>query len=675
MAAKLNFSAQLHRNLAIPLDTTTVFTELSELNSYVEQTDNSNTNLGGGNYGTDYSAGSSVYNGQIITFIDSSGSTTISTIYLVKEDPNTSTNSSLIAEELVINGSSAGGSSFTSVANQATFESTHESYSVGEFVYCNDTNKTFLKIVTDSTFTTAWLELLHVDSVIDESNIAAGAVTTSKIATDAITTTKIVDDAVTDAKITALSSSKLTGDIPTNLLPNWTITTVTVVADDEELYSAATSNATSVGDVVIVLNSADATVSNTKATYIKSIATVVDDVSDDSYWIELTMTNDGGFINAVTSTTTAGASINNTTGTLDLDLSLLDITIADSMSSGTGTDPDDFDNTKVKAWSGAYYNDDGSGARFQIKLGENEKLGGFSDGDFIDNNTSLGEILTKLLQKEIIPTYSNPTFTFTVKNATTTIPSIVEIGTTIPINDLRYNLTYDTNVVTENGSGGGGGPIAAAKIYETSNWSGSFITVDPFNTSTVVDGNDSYNFIFNTNKGFSANWSASIGPVVLNTYGDVYSQAQIAPHTDSRRQNIDTGTWLTRTISAKRRIFIYHGTDCDYSSSTAIRAGDTSLTNLPSDIWSGTGIYSAIAGNSNPSSTYNTIVVAIPTSNSVHITTTMDGSAWSVDDGFIPKDEIAVHGADGFTTTQYKVYVKTLDTPADGENQYKFEIS
>jgi len=558
----INFPTQFFRTNGIPLDSTTIFNKTAILTNYVEGTGDYSS----GNNGT------SVYEGQILVSTQDNDAK----IYIAKYDASvTGTHLTPVLLEDALNITTDG----TIHAEVDTSNFSGNKYSVGDYIYVTSTNKLYYR---ESTSNNSITDYVIVNSILDAN-----------------------------------------GKIPVSYLPDISITNVISVADDAELLSIATGNATQEGDVVVVASSANN--GGLKTSYLRnSHAAVNDNSTTFANWIQISVPD------LVTSNVTLG------------DLSTT-----------------------------AYYNN----GNFTVKLDAGETLGNYQEGDEIPNNTSIAEILTNLLQKRILPTYIRPNRVFSVTNNSVNIPSNVEAGYLIDVSELRYALTYDKN---------DGGNATQTRFYRDNNWTNVDVTV---NTTLTADGThnastslaDDFKVGEGSSNaiGFSADWSATEGVVKNDNLGDPDTANNISAILTSQYANGLNGTLLTKTTVGHRRLFIYWGSDLLPVDSNNIRNSLNGTSSISNTVWSDTLSYPYNFTTGSGNTTYKDIVIAFPDSigSLTKVEVNIFGQWTDVTTNFIAQSSVNVNGANNYIAASYKVYKNSFDAAANSELSYRLTIA
>lgn len=143
---------------------------------------------------------------------------------------------------------------------------------------------------------------------------------------------------------------------------------------------------------------------------------------------------------------------------------------------------------------------------FTVELGSGGTLGGFKTGDTVATDTSLENILKKLLMKQVPPTYSQPSIA--IANNGGTGSGNIEVGTTVTPNVRATFTQADAGELTgiqfkKNGSNVGTSQSTSPATY----------TEEPF--------------VLNAVTSFSAVASYSDGPVKDDNLGQPYPTGQI----------------------------------------------------------------------------------------------------------------------------------------------------
>ena len=257
----------------------------------------------------------------------------------------------------------------------------------------------------------------------------------------------------------------------------------------------------------------------------------------------------------------------------------------------------------------------------------------------IPAGTSVQEILTKLLCKEMNPTTTKPSVSVSITQG-----GKHEVGTEVSpsytVNFNRGSYTYgpDTNV--------------AASGYEVSDTFG--------NTADTATGSlTAFTVGDSTSYKVSAKASYSAGSMPVTNLGNDYPSGQI--------QASSTTLANSSTITGYRRYF--------YGSTTSVTPGN-SWTSADVRALSNKSTNAASSGEFSMSIPDNTkqVVVAFPASSNLSLTKVLDGNAsWSNITGNFELFTVNVEGANGYTAVAYKVYIWTPSATLQA-NTYKITL-
>lgn len=145
-----------------------------------------------------------------------------------------------------------------------------------------------------------------------------------------------------------------------------------------------------------------------------------------------------------------------------------------------------------------------------VELGTNGSVGGYKTGDTISAGTTVQQIITKLLAKQIPPTYTAPTIS--IANNGGPAAGSYEIGTSI---DPKLKATFTKN--------------DAGNLTNISISLGS--TVLSSGTTSPLSMTNMTSFILDNTTSFSASASYEEGPIKNDNLGDPYSVGHITAGT------------------------------------------------------------------------------------------------------------------------------------------------
>lgn len=259
-----------------------------------------------------------------------------------------------------------------------------------------------------------------------------------------------------------------------------------------------------------------------------------------------------------------------------------------------------------------------------VELGTNGAVGGYKTGDVIAAGTTIQQIITKLLAKQVPPTYAQPTVVIANNNGTAS--GSYEIGTTIT---PKLKATFTKN--------------DAGNLTEISIKKGSTVvgtgTTSPY---TVEDTN----FVLSANTSYNATVTYTAGAVKNDNLGSPYPTGRI---------NAGSKTSSNYTFTAYRQGYFYGVLDSS-SSEKPLTSDIIRSCNKKNGAYSSGNLPTIKASSvSNP----KRVFVACPSTNK-GITKVIMPSAMNADctASFVKQpNTITVEGANGYAGITYNVWV------------------
>ena len=318
----------------------------------------------------------------------------------------------------------------------------------------------------------------------------------------------------------------------------------------------------------------------------------------------------------------------------------------------------DANSTTYKNTTGLYYTEAGAtklnqlilGADVQVNLGAGNSLGGADDGYIFDDSMTFEEVLKKLVQKQIHPTYIKPTCSLNMSSNPS--PLVSNNSAKIYTYEIGQKIipTFTVNFVKNNA-----GNLNSIKLYKQIG-SGSKTQVD-----VKTDGLHSATFILpveilnGTEIKFIAEASYEDGGYLQDNFGD-----------DDPTGSIKAGTIVSNTItikSVRKAFWEFRDSAFSPSNSQEVRNGDKLVSSGPrqggSFVLQSNEIndlqITVVAG-------VRCVFFAYPAN--IKDLTYIKASAQSNNNilGNFVKTSVMVYGDNDLNLTEYKVYTYTPNT-------------
>ena len=277
----------------------------------------------------------------------------------------------------------------------------------------------------------------------------------------------------------------------------------------------------------------------------------------------------------------------------------------------------------------------GTGNGFEVNLGAGVGLGGFAAGDEITEDMTLAEFAKKLLIKQVPPTYTQPTISISRSGGTAN--GNVEIGTNV---NVSLSATYTQNDA---------GALTSIQFKKGSENVGEPSSTSPATYTESINS-------FDTSVSYTAVASYARGPVKNDNLGQPYPTGQIA-----------AGSKTSSAISFTpyRKGFYGAVSTKDATIDSAfVRSLASSTTSAPAN------------GNTwTIQIPIGTLRVAFAYPATLRDVTKVTDAATQYDvKTAFTLSTVSVEGANGYTGTNYKVYVTDFANPTTDANTYTVEI-
>jgi len=265
-------------------------------------------------------------------------------------------------------------------------------------------------------------------------------------------------------------------------------------------------------------------------------------------------------------------------------------------------------------------------ANIRVQLGEDESIGGFNDGDVISTNSSIHEVISKLVTKRIPPVLFQPTVSLTVDPGTN---ARMEVGERLT---LKITASF-----TQNDAG------QATRIRLIASKDGNVNTYELRNNSPF----DLYEIL------------SDISPLTLQVVVD-YAQGP------SKTDNLGRSDYfipegqigVSKVITGKRKSFIgKYLPNSGYRASTII---DTPISKFTMEVQGYEGLHD--------------IIMAFPENQNIAVDSIYyRNQGCDVTDLFTIERNVMIHGANNYTPIEYDVYRLTM--PEDLDQKMFFDVS
>lgn len=260
----------------------------------------------------------------------------------------------------------------------------------------------------------------------------------------------------------------------------------------------------------------------------------------------------------------------------------------------------------------------------KVELGTNGVLGGYKTGDTIVAGTNINQILTKLLAKQVPPTYTQPSVS--ISNNSGSANASYEIGTTVT---PKLKVTFNKNDA---------GKLTQIIVKKNNVQIGEAGTTSPYNINDTP-------FVLSTTTTYVATASYAEGSIKNDNLGDPYPTGHIAAGSKTSnnytftpyRQGYFYGVLSTSSANSPLTSDIIRGLN---KSNKAYAAGNLALIRA-----------SSVA---NP----KRVIVACPATNR-GVTKVVMPSAMNADctKDFVKVSQVSVKGASNYEAIPYNVWV------------------